>query len=203
MLLRNSDFSATDCEQNELNRPVHLFLSLLPCNLIPPHFLVRPNLTSKVAFLCFITCHIFPLSPPSVLPLQDFNCWSHALFSAFPFLLPSSLCVLSAILSLSCWSPLLSTVTHFQATKPSPAPSGAPLFKAIPSHHLYLFFIMCLSCVCFTCLNCYVQTSLQTDIQIWFMKWLIMRIFVHGCTLQQTFTIMKLCHVPTVSSWSK
>lgn len=36
-----------------------------------------------------------------------------------------------------------------------------------------------------------------------FMKWLIMRIFVHGCTLQQTFTIMKLCHVPTVSSWSR
>lgn len=59
--------------------------------------------------LCFFTSFIFPLSPPSVL-LQDFNCWPHGLFSAFPFLLPSSFCVLSEILSLSCWSPLLSTV---------------------------------------------------------------------------------------------
>lgn len=63
MLLRDSDFSATGCEQNELNGHVHLFLSLLPGNLISPHFLVHPNLPRQVAFLCFITSVTSSLSP--------------------------------------------------------------------------------------------------------------------------------------------
>lgn len=92
-----------------LNMHIHIFFSLQPCNLLSPHFLVHPNLGWTSCLLFFFTSLIFTLSIPSVL-LQDFNCWPHALFSAFPFLLPGFLCVLSAILSLSCWSPLLSTV---------------------------------------------------------------------------------------------
>lgn len=124
---------------------IHTFLSLQPCKLLSPHFLVHPNHT--VAFFAFLQVSS-SLSPLHLVLLQDFNCWPHALFSAFPFLLPGFLCVLSAILSLSCWSPLCSRVPQ-------------SLSQLLQGHHSWkqsfsspgFLFIKCLLSVCFTCLN--------------------------------------------------
>lgn len=154
---------------------------MLPYNLISPHFLVHPNLTSKVAFLCSFSSVTSSLSPLHLSFLfQDFNCWPHA------GSVPSPSCSLAPFVSFQLFC-LYHADLPSSAQLPTFKPQSLP--QLLQGHYFLKQSLLITTVSPLSHASCVFDSPawidrcrrLQTNSQMWFRKWLTMRI-VHGCT---------------------